>query len=73
MGKGFHTGTFLIFAAFALLLVSSITSPVTRIALFEARRSGSTITFGALGYCTNGNCTPRSIGTLITLSLSSWF
>jgi len=51
-----HIGTFLLFAATILLLVTTISSPVVNdIALMKVKyeNSRSTVTFGTFGYCSN--------------------
>ncbi|KAG8865727.1 hypothetical protein FRB97_004480, partial [Tulasnella sp. 331] len=76
--RGFHVGTFLLFVATVLLVVSSISSPVTtdiglmKITLNNAtsiRRSS--VNFGTLGWCNldvppdntdQDSCGPRNVG-----------
>ncbi|KAJ7686806.1 hypothetical protein B0H17DRAFT_1071176 [Mycena rosella] len=68
MPAALHVGTFLIFAALALLIVASISAPtVSRISFLNvAVANGSSVHFGSLGYCVameQGNsCTPTGVG-----------
>jgi len=70
MSSGFHVGTFLIFVAFALLLVVSISAPIwDQVAFLKvqiASNSGRTISFGNWGYCIlqsgNNACSGKNIG-----------
>ncbi|WVQ94619.1 hypothetical protein IAU59_001699 [Kwoniella sp. CBS 9459] len=69
MARGIACGSFLLFAAFALLLVSTVSAPVFRqISFLEVRNSSQKLAFGVFGYCTNvdggGNhgCTDRRLG-----------
>lgn len=57
-------GSFLIFAAFALLLVSTISAPVFRpISLLDVYSGGERSTFGVFGYCLGGGaCSNRGLG-----------
>ncbi|BGP29409.1 hypothetical protein JCM10296v2_001148 [Rhodotorula toruloides] len=65
-----HFGTFLLFAATILLLVSTISSPVVdRMAIAKAslRGNSATVNFGALGYCirvaaSSDACTKAQVG-----------
>lgn len=55
MSSGFHVGTFLIFVAFVMLLIVSVSAPIgDRVAFLKvqlASNSGQTIAFGNWGYC----------------------
>lgn len=54
-----HCGSFLLFAAFALLLVATISAPVVnRISFLDVTGAGTRSTFGTFGYCTNINASP---------------
>lgn len=57
-------GSFLIFAAFALLLVSTISAPIFRpISLLDVYENNQRTTFGVFGYCLGGgSCSSRSLG-----------
>lgn len=57
-------GSFLIFAAFALLLVSTISAPIFRpISLFDINQGSQRSTFGVFGYClAGGSCSSRRLG-----------
>ncbi|KAF4609813.1 hypothetical protein G7Y89_g15810 [Cudoniella acicularis] len=63
-----HIGTFLLFAASILLLITTITSPVVNdIAILKVKLSDGTtsVNFGTFGYCIsgpNGGCTSKHIG-----------
>jgi len=51
-----HCGSFLLFAAFALLLVATISAPVIeRISFLNIEGQGLRSTFGTFGYCVNAN------------------
>lgn len=63
VGGGGLCGSFLLFAAFALLLVATISSPVfNQISLLDIYNGGERTTFGVFGYCIGGQCTPRRLG-----------
>ncbi|KAJ6520604.1 hypothetical protein DFH09DRAFT_1193997 [Mycena vulgaris] len=68
MTAALHLGTFLIFAALALLIVASISAPtVSKINfLHVAVANGSSVNFGSLGYCIqmveSNSCTPTGVG-----------
>ncbi|KAK4685952.1 hypothetical protein P7C73_g4180, partial [Tremellales sp. Uapishka_1] len=73
MAGFFHLGTFLLFAAFALLLVSTISAPVIKQISFLDIKTGSVkATFGVFGYCANinsgsgGGCTGSHLGYEVT-------
>jgi hypothetical protein len=56
-----HCGSFLLLAAFALLLVATISSPVIKqISFLDVTGSGTRSTFGTFGYCTNINVSRAS-------------
>ncbi|KAH6683330.1 SUR7/PalI family-domain-containing protein [Halenospora varia] len=63
-----HIGTFLLFAATILLLITTISSPVVNdIAILKVKiNDNSAITFGTFGYCTTSSsgddCTGKHIG-----------
>lgn len=63
VARGALFGSFLLFAAFALLLVATISSPVFRqISFLDVYQNGQRTSFGVFGYCVGGNCSPRSLG-----------
>ncbi|WRT63155.1 uncharacterized protein IL334_000058 [Kwoniella shivajii] len=69
MAAGIQCGSFLLFAAFALLLVSTISAPVFRqISFLEVTSGSQKLAFGVFGYCTNVNgagdhgCSARQLG-----------
>ncbi|KAF7297229.1 hypothetical protein MIND_00956000 [Mycena indigotica] len=72
-----HVGTFLIFAAFALLIVASISAPtVAKIDFLHVPlNNGSSVRFGSLGFCImspDGNsCTPTGVGYRIANEISA--
>ena len=52
-----HIGTFLLFAASVLLLVTTITAPViSNLSILQVTLGGqsSSITYGTFGYCVQG-------------------
>jgi len=50
-----HVGTFLLFAASILLLVTTITAPVvTNLSILYVNLGSSSITYGTFGYCVQG-------------------
>lgn len=64
-----HIGTFLLFAATILLLITTISSPVVNdIAILKVSRpDSSSVTFGTFGYCLRGtnnddSCSKKVIG-----------
>ncbi|KAG9011338.1 hypothetical protein FRB93_003140 [Tulasnella sp. JGI-2019a] len=60
--SGFHIGTFLLFVATVLLIISCISSPVTSsISLMKVSNGGSSVNFGTLGWC-SGGCTNNRVG-----------
>jgi len=80
MANSFHLGTFLLFCAAVLLLVSTITAPVVHnISLLKvSANGGSSATFGALGYCASNSgasasnaCSSSKIGYDIAAVVSS--
>jgi len=70
MASGFHLGTFLIFVAFMLLLIVSLSAPIAdQVAFLKVQLASEpslTIAFGNWGYCIlqpGGNeCSGRSVG-----------
>ncbi|KAJ7057935.1 hypothetical protein C8F01DRAFT_1148896 [Mycena amicta] len=72
-----HIGTFLIFAAFALLVVTSISAPtIAKIDFLHIPlNNGSSVHFGSLGFCImnpDGNsCTPTGVGYKIANEISA--
>ncbi|WVW81216.1 hypothetical protein I302_103207 [Kwoniella bestiolae CBS 10118] len=69
MAAGIQCGSFFLFAAFALLLVATLSAPVFRQLSFLDVRTGSQhLAFGVFGYCTNVNgngnhgCSSRQLG-----------
>ncbi|KAF7307808.1 hypothetical protein MKEN_01140900 [Mycena kentingensis (nom. inval.)] len=72
-----HVGTFLIFVAFGLLIVTSISAPtVAKIDFLHiALNNGSSVHFGSLGFCLvnpDGNsCTPTGVGYRIADEISA--
>ncbi|WWD06387.1 hypothetical protein V865_004477 [Kwoniella europaea PYCC6329] len=69
MAAGIQCGSFLLFAAFALLLVSTLSAPVFRqISFLDIRTGSQQLAFGVFGYCTNVNgngnhgCSSRALG-----------
>ncbi|WWC57539.1 uncharacterized protein I303_100071 [Kwoniella dejecticola CBS 10117] len=69
MAAGIKCGSFFLFAAFALLLVSTLSAPVFRqISFLDIRNGSQKLAFGVFGYCTNVNgngnhgCSSRQLG-----------
>ncbi|WWC67356.1 uncharacterized protein I206_101264 [Kwoniella pini CBS 10737] len=69
MAAGIKCGSFFLFAAFALLLVSSLSAPVFRqISFLDIQTGNQKLAFGVFGYCTNVNgngnhgCSSRQLG-----------
>lgn len=53
MANGFHVGTFLIFVAFVLLVVVSVSAPIwDEVAFLRIKLTdGNTLSLGNWGYC----------------------
>ena len=50
-----HVGTFLLFAASILLVITTITAPVVSyLSILYVRGQSSSITYGTFGYCVQG-------------------
>ncbi|WVR03113.1 hypothetical protein IAU60_000103 [Kwoniella sp. DSM 27419] len=69
MARGIACGSFLLFAAFALLLVSTLSAPVFRqISFLNVEAAGRRLAFGVFGYCERASaagrwvCSDRSLG-----------
>lgn len=51
-----HCGTFLLFAAFVLLLIATLSAPIIHtVSFLDVTGSGARSTFGTFGYCANLN------------------
>lgn len=64
---GFHIvhylGTFALFAAMALLIVASVSSPIwDSVGYLKGQIQGQDITFGNWGWCTSAACTSAKLG-----------
>ncbi|GAA6061519.1 hypothetical protein JCM10212_004509 [Sporobolomyces blumeae] len=58
-----YTGTFALFAAMALLIVASVSSPVwNTVGYLKGEIQGASVTFGNWGFCLSGQCTSGKLG-----------
>ncbi|GAA6006672.1 hypothetical protein JCM11491_003138 [Sporobolomyces phaffii] len=58
-----YTGTFALFAAMALLIVASVSSPIwDHVGYLKGTINGQDITFGNWGWCTSAACTSAKLG-----------
>lgn len=70
MAGGIHyVGVFLLFAAFALMLIVSVSTPIWKSVYFLSTASGTKL--GMWGYCIAGSCSDKMYGYRLTLSGTS--